>query len=375
MGPSIHIGRIFGVQIGLHPSWFVIALLVTYTVAAGQLPAAYPNWEAALYWIVGALIALLFFGSVLAHELSHALVARRYGLKVKEITLFIFGGAATLEGETKRPLDEALIAGVGPLTSLLIGGILLGTDAIIKQPQMAAITGWLGFINLTLGFFNLIPGFPMDGGRILHAILWKLRGDRSVATRNAAGVGRLFGYLLIAGGVFLIFQGADLLFTGVWFALIGWFLSNAAEATIAQVSVEHALRGIKVREVMEHDPPSIAPNESVNDLVNERLIRGEHRSFLVRHDDGGLAGIVTLSDVRRMPRENWENARVTDLMTRFADLATIGPDAGLEAALKLLQEREVNQLPVVTDEGRTVVGLLTRAGILRLIEARMRLGV
>jgi Zn-dependent protease/CBS domain-containing protein len=375
MGPSIHIGRIFGVQIGLHPSWFVIALLVTYTVAAGQLPAAYPDWEAALYWTVGALIALLFFGSVLAHELSHAVVARRFGLKVKEITLFIFGGAATLEGETKRPLDEALIAGVGPLTSLVLGAILLGIDAVIKQPQLAAITGWLGFINLTLGFFNLIPGFPMDGGRILHAVLWKLRGDRSVATRNAAGVGRLFGYLLIAGGVFLIFQGSDLLFTGVWFALIGWFLSNAAEATIAQVSVEHALRGIKVREVMENDPPSIAPNESVADLVNERLIRGEHRSFLVRHDDGGLAGIVTLSDVRRMPRENWDNARVTDIMTRFADLATIGPNAGLEAALKLLQEREVNQLPVVTDEGRTVVGLLTRAGILRLIEARMRLGV
>ena len=375
MGPSIHIGRIFGVQIGLHPSWFVIALLVTYTVAAGQLPAAYPNWDPALYWIVGALIALLFFGSVLAHELSHALVARRFGLKVKEITLFIFGGAATLEGETKRPLDEALIAGVGPVTSLVIGALLLGIDAVIKQPQLAAITGWLGFINLTLGFFNLIPGFPMDGGRILHAVLWKLRGDRSVATRNAAGVGRLFGYLLIAGGVFLIFQGSDLLFTGVWFALIGWFLSNAAESTIAQVSVEHALRGIKVREVMENDPPSIAPNESVAHLVNERLIRGEHRSFLVRHDDGGLAGIVTLSDVRRMPRENWENARVTDIMTRYADLATIGPDAGLEAALKLLQEREVNQLPVVTDEGRTVVGLLTRAGILRLIEARMRLGV
>ena len=375
MGQSIRIGRIFGVQIGLHPSWFVIALIVTYLVAAGQLPVAYPNWEPALYWIVGALIALLFFGSVLAHELSHALVARRFGLKVREITLFIFGGAATLEGETKRPWDEALIAAAGPLMSLVIAAILFGIDAVIHQPQLGAITGWLGFINLTLGLFNLIPGFPMDGGRILHALLWKLRGDRSVATRNAAGVGRLFGYLLIAGGVFLIFQGADLLFTGVWFALIGWFLSNAAESTIAQVSVEHALRGIKVREVMENDPASIAPNESVADLVNERLIRGEHRSFLVRHEDGGLAGIVTLSDVRPMPRENWENARVTDIMTRYADLATIGPDAGLEAALKLLQEREVNQLPVVTDEGRTVVGLLTRAGILRLIEARMRLGV
>jgi CBS domain-containing protein len=301
-------------------------------------------------------------------------VAHRFGIRVRDITLFIFGGASRLEGEAQRPRDEALIAAAGPLTSLAIGAVLLGIDVLVDQQEILAIVGWLGFINITLGFFNLIPGFPMDGGRILHALLWKVRGDRSVATRNAAGIGRLFGYLLIAGGIFLIFQGANL-FTGVWLALIGWFLSNAAESAVAQVSVEHALKGIKVREVMEGDPPSVTPNESVADLVNERLIRGGHRSFLVRHDDGGLAGIVTLSDVRRMPRENWEAARVTDIMTRYADLATIGPDAELEAALKLLQEREVNQLPVVTDEGRTVVGLLTRAGILRLIEARMRLGV
>lgn len=375
MGQSIRIGRIFGVQIGLHPSWFVIALIVTYTMAAGELPRAYPGWGEGLYWIIGAVISLLFFASVLAHELSHAVVARRFGLKVRDITLFIFGGAATLEGDPKQPRDEALIAAAGPLMSLAIGGVLFGIDVLVDQEEILAIVGWLGFINITLGLFNLIPGFPMDGGRILHALLWRVRGDRSVATRNAAGVGRLFGYLLIAGGIFLIFQGGDTLFMGVWLALIGWFLSNAAESAVAQVSVEHALKGIKVREVMESDPPSITPNESVADLVNERLIRGGHRSFLVRHDDGGLAGIVTLSDVRRMPRENWDAARVTDIMTRYADLATIGPDAELEAALKLLQEREVNQLPVVTDEGRTVVGLLTRAGILRLIEARMRLGV
>jgi Zn-dependent protease/CBS domain-containing protein len=374
MGQGIRIGRIFGIQIALHPSWFVIFAIVTYTMAVGQLPRTFKTWDEGLYWVVGALISLLFFASVLAHELSHSLLARRFGIRVKDITLFIFGGASTLEGEAQRPRDEALIAAAGPLTSLAIGALLLGLDAATGQEQLVAIFGWLGFINISLGLFNLIPGFPMDGGRILRAILWKIRGDRNAATRNAAGVGRLFGYLLIAGGVFLIFQGGNL-FMGVWLALIGWFLSNAAESAVAQLTVEHALKGIKVREVMESDPASITPNESVNDLVNERLIRGEHRSFLVRHDDGGLAGIVTLSDVRRMPRENWEAARVTDIMTRYADLATIAPDAELEAALKLLQEREVNQLPVVTDEGRTVVGLLTRAGILRLIEARMRLGV
>jgi Zn-dependent protease/CBS domain-containing protein len=374
MGQSIRIGRIFGIQIALHPSWFVIFLIVTYTMAASELPRVFKTWDEGLYWIVGAVISLLFFASVLAHELSHSLVAHRFGIRVRDITLFIFGGASTLEGEAQRPRDEALIAAAGPLTSLAIGAVLFGIDVLVDQQEILAIVGWLGFINITLGLFNLIPGFPMDGGRILHALLWRIRGDRNVATRNAAGIGRLFGYFLIAGGIFLIFQGANL-FMGVWLALIGWFLSNAAEAAIAQVSVEHALKGIKVREVMESDPPSVTPNETVADLVNERLIRGGHRSFLARHDDGGLAGIVTLSDVRRMPRENWDAARVTDIMTRYADLATIGPDAELEAALKLLQEREVNQLPVVTDEGRTVVGLLTRAGILRLIEARMRLGV
>lgn len=374
MGNSIRIGRIFGVQIGLHPSWFVIALIVTYTLAAGELPSLYRGWSDWLYWVIGAVISLFFFGSVLAHELSHAVVARRFGLRVRDITLFIFGGAATLEGDPKRPMDEALIAAAGPLTSLAIGIVLSVADAAIEQEQVGAIVGWLGYINLSLGLFNLIPGFPMDGGRILHAILWRVRGDRNAATRNAAAVGRLFGYVLIAGGVYLIIQQVSL-FGGVWLALIGWFLSNAAESTVAQMSVEHALRGIKVREVMENDPPSVSPNMTVAELVNDRLIRGEHRSFLVRHDDGGLAGIVTLSDVRRMPRENWDAARVTDIMTRYADLATIGPDAELEVALKLLQEREVNQLPVVTDEGRTAVGLLTRAGILRLIEARMRLGV
>jgi Zn-dependent protease/CBS domain-containing protein len=374
MGPSIRIGRVFGVQLGIHPSWFVIFLVLAYAMAAGSLPRLDPGWDEALYWITGVAISALFFVSVLAHELSHAVVAGRLGLRVKEITLFVFGGAASLEGEPKRPRDEALIAVAGPLTSLAVGAALLGIDVFLSQPQLLAAVGTLAFLNLTLGLFNLIPGFPMDGGRILHAVLWKLRGDRNAATRNAAGVGRLFGYLLIAGGIFLIFQGAYL-FNGVWIALIGWFLSNAAEATVAQMTIERALHGMKVHDVMESDPPSVSPNESVADLVNERLIRGEHRSFLVRHDDGGLAGIVTLSDVRRTPRESWDAARVTDIMTRYADLATIGPDARLEAALKLLQEREVNQLPVVTDEGRTAVGLLTRAGILRLIEARLRLGV
>jgi CBS domain-containing protein len=295
---------------------------------------------------------------------------------VQGITLFIFGGATSIDSDSRTPREEALIAVAGPATSILIGLALLGIDLLVTQPQLAALLGWLGFINLMLGAFNLIPGFPMDGGRVLRAILWKVRGNRLAATRSAAVVGRLFAYLLIGLGVYLALRPGGSIFSGLWLALIGWFLSNAAEATVAQAGVESSLSGIRVRDAMDLDPPSVAPNEPVTELVQERLLRGEDRSFLVRHDDGGLAGIVTLGDVRRLPRDNWAASRVTDIMTRHAELATIGPDAPLAEALRLIQEREVGQLPVVEDEhGRDAVGLVTRRGILRLIEARMKLGL
>jgi CBS domain-containing protein len=214
----------------------------------------------------------------------------------------------------------------------------------------------------------------MDGGRILRALLWRLRGDRLVATRNAATVGRALGYLLITIGVFIALQPGGI-FNGIWLALIGWFLSNAAEATAAQAGIERSLRGVRVRDAMDLDPPAVSPNESVAELVQERMLRGEDRSFLVRHDDGGLAGIVTLGDVRRLPRDDWQAARVTDVMTRYSDLATIRPDEPLVDALRLIEEREVGQLPVIGDEERQPVGMVTRRGILRLIDARMKLGL
>ena len=370
---SFSIGSIAGIRIALHPSWLVIAFLVTYSLAIGNLPQSFPGWEPAAYWVVAAVVAGLFFASVLAHELSHALVARRFGITVRDITLFVFGGAATLEGDARTPRQEALIAFAGPASSLLLGGAFYALALLTGLEQVAAVLGWLAFINLSLGVFNLIPGFPMDGGRLLRALLWRLRGDQFAATRNAATVGRLFGYLLIGLGAYIAFDGG--VFNGIWLALIGWFISSAAESSVAQMSVQRMLRGVKVRDVMEPEPASVTPNETVADLVNERLMRGEDRSFLVRHDDGGLAGIVTLSDIRRVTPDNWPMARVTDIMTRYADLAMVGPDEELERALDVLQEREVNQVPVVDGDRRTVLGLLTRAGILRLVDTRMKLGV
>jgi Zn-dependent protease/CBS domain-containing protein len=368
------IGSIAGIRIALHPSWLIIFFLITYSLAVGDLPMRFRDWEPILYWAVAAAVAILFFASVLAHELSHALVARRLGMEVRDITFFIFGGAASLEGDAKRPRDEALIAAAGPVCSLVIGAVLWGIGVFVSQPQLFALIGWLWFLNITLGLFNLIPGFPMDGGRILRAILWRIRGDQYAATRWAALVGRGFGYLLVGLGVLLAFQPGGL-FSGVWIILIGWFISNAAEASVAQMTVQRSMAGVTVREVMEGGSPSVSPNETVAELVNERLMRGEGRSFLVKHDDGGLAGIVTLSDVQRIARDQWPGARVTDVMTRYAELATVRPEDPLESALELLQQREVNQLPVVDEDGRGVVGLLTRAGILRFVDTRMKLGV
>jgi Zn-dependent protease len=369
---SFSIGRIAGIRILLHPTWLIIALIVTLGIALSNLPALFPGWPPVAYYGLGAVVAVLFFASVLAHELSHALVARRFGMEVRDITLFIFGGAATLEGDAKTPGQEALIALAGPACSVGLGVALFGAAQVIDQRVFREIAAWLGLVNLSLAVFNLIPAYPMDGGRVLRALLWRVRGDQFAATRGAALVGRAFGYLLIMVGVWLVL---DENFNGLWLALIGWFLSSAAGASVTQMSIQRTLEGVKVRDVMEEQPASVSPNESVADLINERLARGDSRSFLVRHDDGGLAGIVTLTDVRRVARDDWPAARVTDIMTRFGELAVVSPDQDVEKALELLQEREVNQLPVVEADGRTVVGLLTRAGILRLVDARLKLGV
>ena len=374
MGPGWRVGRLAGVDLAIHPSLLVIAAIVTLSLAF-QLTAQFPGLSEVLHWGVAAATAALFFGSVLAHELSHAVVARRFGLKVEGITLFIFGGVTSIEEDTRSPRQEAFIAVAGPLTSLLIGGVLLALNLAFAHPLAGAVLEWLGYINVMLGLFNLIPGFPMDGGRVLRAIVWRIRGDRLAATRVAAHVGRGFAYIFIGIGVFLALQPGASIIGGLWLALIGWFLSNAADGTLAQAGVERSLRGIRVRDAMESAPPSVSPNESVAMLVNERMLRGADRSFLVRHEDGGLAGLVTLGDVRRLAREQWPGARVTDIMTRYADLATIGPEVPLVDALRVLEQHEVGQLPVVDEDGRRPVGVVTRQGILRLLEARLKLGL
>ena len=371
MGSGWKVGRLAGIDISIHPSWLVIAFLITYSLAGSQFPRQFRGWTEGQYWIVAGATAALFFGSVLAHELSHAILARRFGLKVEGITLFIFGGVTSIDTDSRTPREEALIAAAGPATSLAIGAVLVGVDVFVDQPQLGALIGWLGFVNIALGIFNLIPGFPMDGGRVLRALIWKLRGDRLTATRNAAVVGRLLAYALVGLGVFIALQPGGIV-SGLWLAVIGWFLSNAAETTLMQAGVERSLNGVRVRDAMDPNPPAVSPNETVAELVNERMLGREDRSYLVQHPDGGLAGIVTLKDVSRLARDDWPFARVTDIMTRFADLVTISPDAPMADALRLIQAKVVAQLPVVEPDSRVPLGMVTRRGILKLINARMK---
>ena len=371
MGSGWKVGRLAGIDISIHPSWLVIAFLITYSLAGSQFPRQFRGWTEGQYWVVAGATAALFFASVLAHELSHAILARRFGLKVEGITLFIFGGVTSIDTDSRTPREEALIAAAGPATSLLIGAVLVGIDVFVDQPQLGALVGWLGLVNIALGIFNLIPGFPMDGGRVLRALIWKLRGDRLKATHNAAVVGRLLAYALVGLGVFIALQPGGIV-SGLWLAVIGWFLSNAAETTLMQAGVERSLNGVRVRDAMDPNPPAVSPNETVAELVNQRMLGGEDRSYLVRHPDGGLAGIVTLRDVSRLARDDWPFARVTDIMTRFADLVTIGPDAPMADALRLIQARVVAQLPVVEADSRVPLGMVTRRGILKLINARMK---
>ena len=292
-----------GIDLAIHPSWLVIAFLLTFSLADAFFPRVIPGWTAGQYWLLADGTALLFFASVLAHELSHAIVARRFGLKVGGITLFIFGGATTIEPNRASPRDEALIALAGPFSSLAIGGVLLGIGALVDVREVQALLGWLGVINVVLGAFNLVPGYPMDGGRVLRAILWRLRGDPP-AGDPPGGDGR----------------PRDRLPDGRRRHLLGTALAGHRERAVARArrlvpghrGGGHAAAGRRrafpapasgFATRWTPAPPAVSPNESVADLVSERMLRGDDRSFLVRHDDGGLAGMVTLGDVRRLPRD------------------------------------------------------------------------
>jgi Zn-dependent protease len=368
------IGRLLGIQVRLHPSWIFIFALVVIQLALVGAPGDEQQLSTSVRWILAVIVALLFFASVLFHELAHAIVARRHGITVKSVTLFIFGGAAALEQEAPNPRVEALVALAGPLTNLVLVPLflvpwLVTRDASNELVRAAGVLSfWLAVSNLILGVFNLVPGFPMDGGRVLRAILWRRSGDFMRATRAAARIGRVFALLLIGGG-FLMAIVEDLVL-GVWLIFIGWFLSQAAEGSYRRVAVERLLEGLHVADAMVHDYPVVSPNLTLDTLAQQAELGGGESFYPVVHD-GALAGAIDLAALRRVPREQWPTTRVTDVMRRGDALATLTEQDSLWDAVLRFDETRSEGLPVVDSQDRgRLVGLVTRESVFRALRLR-----
>jgi Zn-dependent protease len=375
MPGSFRIGRIAGIDIEVNVSWIVILVLLTFSLAVSWFPATVPRQSTLIYWVLGFIAALLLFVSVLLHELAHSLVARARGLPVKRITLFIFGGVSDLEQEPQSPGVEFQIAIVGPLTSLVIGAVTLVAGNLIgpNAPLVAAVLTYLGVTNLLLGVFNLIPGFPLDGGRVLRAIIWRVTGSLRQATRAATLVGQVIAYLFILAGVFLFFRGDFI--NGLWFGFIGWFLLQAAQAANSQVMLESVFKGVTVGQLMSPPPLTAPANISLQQLVDGYLLPLGARTIpVVRSDDQQLVGLMTLADIRHVPREQWPQTPVGQAMVPLERLHAVRPQQNLNDVLPLMTSRDVNQLPVVDDAGR-LVGILSRDAILRYVEIRRGLGL
>jgi Zn-dependent protease/CBS domain-containing protein len=348
-------------------------------------PQQHPGWSTLTYWITGVIIALMLFVSVLLHELAHSLVAKSRGMKVGSITLFLFGGVSNLEDEPEKPKTEFFMAIVGPLTSLVLGGIFWGLAVIISgvpvsilglisgpalDTPLLSIIGYLGWINIALAIFNMIPGFPLDGGRVLRSIIWSSTRSLKKATNIAGAIGRIFGWLFIIYGIFSIFYTGDW-FGGIWIAIIGWFLSNAADASRREVTLKEHLSGIKVKDVMNTQPGSIDPETTVEQVVANIFQKLHGRAVPVCRDDR-LQGIVTIDDVKKVPRERWAQTRAELIMTR-QPLYTVSPEDGLNEAFKMIAQHAINQV-LVTQDGKCI-GMLSRADIIAHLQLSNDLGI
>lgn len=370
MSGSFRIGRIAGIDIYANFSLLIILVLLTVSLASSWFPATYPGFSTTIYLLMGLIAAVLLFVSVLLHELAHSFVARARGLPVKSIYLYIFGGVSNIEQEPQSAGVEFQMAFVGPLTSLVIGALsYLGFLALRgERSALAAILGYLAISNILLGIFNLVPGFPLDGGRVFRSIVWKITGNAHTATNVATAVGIAIAYLFILWGIFLFFTGNSL--NGLWIGFTGWFLLSAAQATRAQATIDSTFRGVTVGQVMNTTPTTVPANISLQRLVDEYFLPQGLRSALVMQGDI-LGGLITLSDIRHVPREQWPQTPVGLAMIPAERLHVVSPQQSLADALPLINGQDVNQLPVMQD-GR-LVGVLTREAIVRSLEIRRSL--
>jgi Zn-dependent protease/predicted transcriptional regulator len=375
MKSSIRLGKLFGIEIGLHYSWFLIALLITMSLGS-QFQQSHAEWGSTTIWALSALTAILFFVTLLAHEMSHAMVARARGLTTRAITLFALGGVAQIEKEPEDAKTEFLVGIVGPLSSAVIGLASLAIAWALgwrigatPATPLRAMLVWLGYINLSLAAFNMIPGYPLDGGRILRSILWLTSRDALRATERAAAVGKGIALLFIAFGIFRFFGGAG--FGGLWTAFIGWFLLQAATASASSVALTAGLKGVRVSDVMTADCVMLDGNMNVEQFVENHLLRSGKRCFVVQQN-GEVAGLVTPHEVKELERPRWPYTTLSDIMRPLDQLHTVAPTTTVMEALETMGRDDVNQLPVVS--GNHLDGIITRANVLQFLQTRTELG-
>jgi Zn-dependent protease/predicted transcriptional regulator len=372
-GPGWKIGRILGIPIYLHSSWVFIFALITYSLKAG-LTELHPAWTSTQQWTVGILTSLLFFCSVLFHELSHSVIAQHYKIRVVSITLFIFGGLARIGREPSKAIQEFNIAVAGPLASFFLYGLFLSlTKAFPGSEMLGALAGWLAYINLRLAVFNLLPGFPLDGGRIFRAIIWHYTKDFSRATRIAGTSGRLVAYGMMVYGATRALRGDWA--TGVWMAFIGWFLLDAARESVAQVDIQETLAGLRATDVMSHEVPIIPRDISLEEYGAE-VLRTGRRCHIVITDDR-LVGMMNVHTLNSVPREEWAHNSVQAAMIPREKILWATPDEPLLPLLQRLLAADINQMPVVSgseENGAHIVGMVTRDSILRVMQTRSEIG-
>jgi Zn-dependent protease/predicted transcriptional regulator len=373
MNENVGLGRIFGIHVGFNWSVLVVAALIAWSLATSFLPSAAPGQTSAAYWTAGLISAFVFLASLLAHELAHSIVAMQRGLKVEGITLWLFGGVSRISSETNSPGTQALFTVVGPITSLVLGGVFyLVSIAIGYGPHpglVPATLSWLGYINISLGVFNLVPAFPLDGGRLLQSLIWLRTGDRLRATRIAARIGMGFAYLLIAYGLATFFIAGSVV-GGVWSVFLGWFLLSAARSEEAGGLIRQALSGISVRDVMTSNPVQAPDNISVDDALHGYVLASRHSTFPTHDADGRLSGLLTLAAVKNVAPEARATTLIKDVTCPLDTVPTASPADPVSNLLGVADGCSEGRT-LVLENGR-LVGIISPSDISRLLQRSLR---
>jgi Zn-dependent protease len=369
----IKLFKLFGFQVSLDLSWFLILALITWSLASGAFPAYFPNLSTLTYWIMGFVGALGLFASVLVHEFSHSLVANKNGMPMHGITLFVFGGVAEMQDEPPSPRVEFRMAGVGPLVSVVTGGVFYGLSWAAQQAGASAsiwgVLRYLGIINWALAVFNMIPAFPLDGGRVLRSLVWRSeKHDLISATRITSTIGRVFGYVLMGFGVFSLFMGNFI--GGMWWFIIGIFLNNAARSSYQQVYIRKYLEGQKVSRFMKRNPVTVPPSISIRELVEEYVYQYHYKMFPVS-SNGELEGCVTTKALSDIDKEQWDSRTVGEIASKCGKENTVSPDTEAHVVLRRMRKNGQSRM-MVTENGK-LTGIITLKDLLEYVSTKSEL--